>query len=108
MSTDIKQLNFSTNWNNKLNCKAFTTIRPYTASKWFEGEHVQVMLNKKYQFTAKIVAINSMTLEKINEPLARVDTGYSATECKDIIRKMYNLAETADMRLMTLTLVKIP
>jgi len=37
----------------------------------------------------KLISIKRMKLNDINEYIARLDTGYSAIECRDIIRKMY-------------------
>jgi len=36
-----------------------------------------------------VEAVNHFTIDKITEFVARIDTGYSASECRKIIREMY-------------------
>jgi uncharacterized protein YqfB (UPF0267 family) len=84
-----ENLSFSTNWNNKLNCNAFTTLRLRNDRKYYVGARVNIWLNNNFKGAGTIVAVSIFTLDKINESVARVDTGYSAEECKNIIRKMY-------------------
>lgn len=42
-----KHIRFSYNWNNKLNCKAFTTIRLHSPERYFLGAKFNVYLNGK-------------------------------------------------------------
>lgn len=84
----MNKLNFSYNWNNKLECKAFTTIR--LSSKYNKNEKVIVQLNKVDKFEARIVDVRHFKIDKINEFVAMIDTGYSAAETKDILKKMYS------------------
>ena len=81
-------LNFSHNWNNKLDCKAFTTLR--ISNKFELEETIQIKLKGKpiegvFQCKDKRI----FKLDDINEFIARLDTGYSASECKEILKKMY-------------------
>lgn len=84
---------FHYNWNNKLDCKAFTTLRLYVQSKYIVGERRFIVLNqgkkKIDKGTAIVVKIKPLFLHQINEFIARIDTGYSKEECIDIIKKMY-------------------
>ena len=84
-----EDLAFGYNWNNKLNCLSFSTIRLRNDKKYFVGAKKDIWLKGEYKGVATIVAISYFTLDKINESIARLDTGYSAEECRDIIRKMY-------------------
>jgi uncharacterized protein YqfB (UPF0267 family) len=84
-----ENLSFSTNWNNKLNCNAFTTLRLRNDRKYHVGARVNVWLNNVFKGKGTVMAVSCFTLDKINESIARVDTGYSAEECKNIIREMY-------------------
>lgn len=87
-----RHLKFSYNWNNKLDCNAFTTLR--LADGYKVGEVVEVYLEIKkgeWIFKGKAIIIDkrSMHSNSINEFVARLDTGYSAPECKKIIQRMY-------------------
>jgi hypothetical protein len=54
-------IKFSHNWNNKLDCHAFTTLR----------------------------RSNPRRYAAISDFITWIDTGYSLDECKGILRKMY-------------------
>ena len=103
----LQDLKFSSNWNNKLECKCFTTIRPFRADRYRIGEFVRVVLNGKFLFNAEIVHFYPLNLSQISETLAHVDTGYNAADCCDIIRKMYKLKPDQDMKLMVITAKRI-
>lgn len=88
-------IRFSYNWNEKLNGKSFTTIRRQS-DKYFQGAIHSVMLKEKsgwvtsYQ-NAEIIDVKVLTLSQIieNEWICRLDTGYSASETKGILMRMY-------------------
>lgn len=84
-----KRLEFSYNWNNKLNNKAFTTIRLWNEKKYQEGRKYDVWLNSCNYGFARLVSVKRMKLADINEHIALLDTGYSADECREVIKKMY-------------------
>ena len=83
-------INFSYNWNNKLNCKAFTTIRLKNSKKYQIGKEFKILLKKELLKSAVIEDIRTIYLNQINEFIAHLDTGYSAHETKNIIKKMYS------------------
>lgn len=85
----VENLDFSYNWNNKLNCTAFSTIRLRNNLKFYVGAKVNVRLKGEDRGTATIVSVSHFTIDKINESIARLDTGYSAEKCGEIIRTMY-------------------
>jgi hypothetical protein len=82
----MKTINFSYNWNNKLQCRAFTTLRP---SEYKVGDIYEVMLKYKPLGQAKVVAVKRIEVSKINDFIAYLDTGYSVKECAAIIERMY-------------------
>lgn len=84
----MQSLNFSSNWNNKLSCKVFTTIR--LSNRFNIGSVVDVKLKGKSLCSAKCTGKKKMKLSSINEYIAGIDTGYSADECKKVIRTMYS------------------
>ena len=82
-------LNFSTNWNNKLNCRCFTTIRLHNPKKYFLGARFNVYLKGHFKGVAQVVGVKICTLKDVSEYVARLDTGYSAAECQKMLREMY-------------------
>ena len=82
-------LRFSNNWNNKLNCNSFTTLRLRNDKKYYSGAKVDVYLKNIHKGKGTIISVSHFTIDKINEFIARIDTGYSAEECKNIIKEMY-------------------
>lgn len=87
-------INFSYNWNNKLNCKAFTTVRLRNDSKYFTNNVYSISLTRKDNVienfnNAKCVAIKHFKLSALTEFIAHVDTGYSKAEFETILKRMY-------------------
>lgn len=85
----LPEINFSNNWNKKLDNTAFTTIRLENPNKYKIGQQYEIKLNHKKITVGKIIEIRKLMFKDINEFIAYLDTGYSSTECKKIIQKMY-------------------
>lgn len=85
----MAEIGFSYNWNNKLGCNSFTTIRLHQPNKYQLNQVYQIKLKGEYLFDAQIIAIKPFMYNNLNEFIAHLDTGYSAEECKNIILKMY-------------------
>lgn len=85
----IHQLNFTTNWNNKLACHAFTTIRLWYEGRFQMGQEVEILLQKKHLKYARIIDIKTFKLHQINNYMALLDTGYNADQTKEFIRNIY-------------------
>lgn len=87
-------IHFSYNWNNKLDCNIFTTIRIYNKQKHYIG----AQFNITWQFEKEtieleprqIVLLNTFTLDKFTPGMALIDTGYDLPEAKAIIMNMYH------------------
>lgn len=62
-----KQLKFSYNWNNKLDCNYFTTLR---LSEFTVGELYEVAAPKKEMFLAEVLAVKYIFIEHINDYIA--------------------------------------
>lgn len=82
-------ISFGYNWNNKLDCHAFTTIRLFQPTKYCIGETYDITLNKQKICEAIVIDIKLFWLKDISPFIAYLDTGYSKEECTDIINKMY-------------------
>lgn len=84
-----EDLVFTRNWNGKLNCECFTTIRLHNPAKYFIGAVKRIKLEKTFKGKATVIAMQGFLLDQLTEFTARIDTGLSATECKTMIRNMY-------------------
>lgn len=88
-------LNFHTNWNGKLTNGAFTTIRMWNPGKYAAGATFDIRLTDKDGHVktnygeAAVAEVRRMKIHQINEFIARLDTGYSAEETKNILKTMY-------------------
>ena len=80
-------LNFSYNWNNKLDNKMFTTIR--LSDRFIVGDVVQVYCKGKRLNNAQCVTKKIMLLSELDEFTASLDTGYDLKATKTILHKMY-------------------
>lgn len=103
----IEQINFSTNWNKKLDCSAFTTIRLRNDNKYKAKEHYELNLNKKFIGTGFCIDIKHFWLKDINDFIAYLDTGYDKEEFKEILKKMYPKVDFTKTQLSIILLKKI-
>ncbi|MFN4254559.1 MAG: hypothetical protein ACK4Q5_06095 [Saprospiraceae bacterium] len=86
--SQTNRFDFSTNWNNKLSCAAFTTLR--LSGRFAVGDRGEVWL--KDTFLGVVEVIDKKRFESpavINEWVAQLDTGYSADETRNILARMY-------------------
>lgn len=103
----MEKLEFSTNWNNKLDCKCFTTIRIYNQSKHFRGNQFEVFLQKKFRNKVLVLGTILTTLEQLSDYVCYLDTGYSKVETLAIFKKMYPLVDYKKQKICILLLQKI-
>ncbi|MCG8208843.1 MULTISPECIES: hypothetical protein [Tenacibaculum] len=85
----MNTINFSSNWNNKLNCEYFTTIRIYNPIKHKIGNKFNVFLGKKLKIKAEIIGIKKGFAKDLNEYDCYLDTGYNKQETITILQKIY-------------------
>lgn len=86
-------LKFSYNWNNKLNCNFFTTIRK--DNPLFQSNEVfNIIVNDNTVFTAKILHVFHCTVASLTECQCLHDTGYSKAETRAILSKMHHIDMT--------------
>lgn len=108
-------LNFSNNWNNKLDCRCFTTIRSANDMKYQLGARKIIQLrNRKGELEknygeAEIVYIRKLKANDITEPMARLDTGYSRKDTIGILHRMYKnkIADINNHTFVFIVLAKI-
>ena len=88
----MNNVKFSHNWNNKLNCNVFTTIRKYTDNKAdyygcnVDGEFA-IDLNGVIVGTAILVSVRLETLYKIPAEVIMVDSGLDREKAYDLFEK---------------------
>ena len=82
-------IKFSTNWNNKLNNKAFTTIRLANCNKYKLNRQYAIILKDKELGTATIKDIKTLSVNHLGLYTCYLDTGYNREETINIIKKMY-------------------
>lgn len=83
-------IKFSYNWNNKLDNKAFTTIRLHNPRKYAPGRAFEVQLNGEHKGTAILQERRIIRLEQLNDFACYLDTGYSKWEMVEmILKRMY-------------------
>lgn len=71
-------INFDKNWNNKLDCNYFTTIRDISKlDKYMQLEHrnVTILLNNKFHCKAKIISVRTCPFDKLPVNIKLLDTG---------------------------------
>lgn len=86
MEEDLK---FTYNWNGKLNCECFTTLRLHNPKKYYLGAIKNVKLQESPKGKAVVIGVQSFLIGQVSEYVARLDTGLSAAECQKMIRTMY-------------------
>lgn len=97
-SKQLQRIDFSTNWNNKLSCKCYTTIR-LASNKYQLNEEYEVYLQGKKLHNATVVDIRYPFIDDLDDFRCFLDTGYSAEETKSILKKMYKDYEWSKKRL---------
>jgi len=86
--TNTSRLDFSHNWNGKLGCRFFTTLR--LSSRFNVGDSPEIWLNGIFQGIGCIIDKKRVdSPDALNEWVCRIDTGYSKEETKGILSKMY-------------------
>ncbi len=83
----MNTIEFSYNWNKKLDCDYFTTLR--LSDRFSIGEEVIITLKGIYKSRAIIVDKKETKLHKLNSFICGLDTGYNEEQTKAIIQKMY-------------------
>jgi hypothetical protein len=85
----LHTIRFSYNWNKKLDCDVFATMRTSTGKNWNPGELALVDLKNQVYGVAEVVSVVPIPFSKITLQVALLDTGYNLAEFQDILIKMY-------------------
>lgn len=99
----MEQLQFSTNWNNKLTGNFYTTLR-LASPKFQMGKVFDVYLSGKFLHKAQVCEVRIIMLNQLNAFVCGLDTGYSVPATKDIITRMYPGKDWNQQRLVLVLL----
>lgn len=98
----MQTISFSYNWNNKLNCNFFSTVRKpnnlYQVGEIFlinmklPASKVVGTVTSESVFTAELLHVKTKPLSEFLPSEALFDTGYSFKEFIDIICKIYKIS----------------
>lgn len=83
------KLEFTTNWNNKLDCNCFSTIRVYNSQLHFKGNQFDIYLQRKNIGQAVVIGVIKAYLAELSDYICFLDTGYNRAETIELIQKMY-------------------
>lgn len=86
---------FSYNWNHKLDCESFTTLR--LSGRYQVGQIIPITEKGRDRGWAKIIDKKRLSnIFVINDWMAFLDTGYDAAETRAIIQKMHHKVQNWD------------
>lgn len=105
-NTLLDYIGFTSNWNNNLNCTAFTTIRLHNPSKYILHQRYRLQLKGNEIGDCKIVAINDFYLKNLTLTAAYIDTGYNLQQAVDLIRNFYPSVDFEKQKLSLITILK--
>ncbi len=103
----MQKLEFSTNWNGKLDCKCFTTIRIYNPQKHYRGAKFDVFLKSLYKAKVEVLSASVMNITDLTDFVCYLDTGYSRAETISILQKMYARIDLKNTPIAIVLLKKI-
>lgn len=85
----MKHIKFNKNWNYKLDCEYFTTIRPRKPEYYNTSEQYGILLNGSLKGVAEIVSIEQFRFSDINNRIAYLDAGMNKDKLRDLMRSFY-------------------
>lgn len=84
-----ERLEFSYNWNGKLSCHAFTTLRLHNPKKYYSGARFEIFQKELSHGVAEVRIVKTVKKSQISDFMSYIDTGYSRAECMGILSRMY-------------------
>lgn len=103
----IEDLHFTHNWNNKLDCKAFTTIRIYNERKHVKGARFNIILKRTENKGMGVIHdVKPFLLAQLNSFMSYLDTGYPVEQCRNIMERMYSKMDLTKTKFALILIVK--
>lgn len=93
MSVNIRRIRFSKNWNNKLDCLAFTTIRLSDDKTYIVGEVYEIWEDvddgSVFKGTAELKQKRKEYKNDLDQMTCFLDTGMNAGKTKELLDRIY-------------------
>lgn len=102
---DKQRLEFEQNWNNKLNCNSFTTIRLHDPRKYCIDAVMSVYLKGIWKGDAKVIDVKTISLDQMNNYISLLDLGLCPDKAKETIRSLYKKQPYVNWQTQQLDLV---
>lgn len=90
---------FANNWNGKLSCSSFTTIRLYNESTYATDSIHEIFYKDLHVGRARVIDMKKLPIDRISDWIGFLDTGYSGAETQRILRTMYKKKEGEELLL---------
>lgn len=87
MHTD--KIKFSYNWNNKLQNKAFTTLRLHNPNKYIVGNVYEIEINDNTKGLATLQDVRVLRIDQLNDFICYLDTGYNREQTITMLQRMH-------------------
>lgn len=101
---ELPKLNFDRNYNNKLRCRVFTTLRlPHP--KLQVGAKFEVTLGGYSKGKAKIIGVEDIRSGELTHLKAKLDTGFNVKETMQILKDSYKNRPTINWKTQDLVLL---
>jgi hypothetical protein len=100
-------IQFSKNWNHKLNNDFFTRIALKNPKKYYPGARLKIHCNEVYIYDAEIVDIKEFLLNEIDPWYCYIDAAMTKAQLCDTYRKMYPDVNFDEIPLIILLLKKL-
>ena len=100
------KLKFSRNWNNKLSCDVFTTIRRHN-NHVYEGMTVEIELNNRLLFYADVMGVMTMELYLLPVVLVCQDTGLRYDKSIELFRRFLKAETTQQAKETVVDLIHL-
>jgi hypothetical protein len=92
-NTLMKTTKFTCNWNKKLGCDFFTTLRLHNPEKYLPGNKHKILLQENGVWRdygmAEVVSVRILRLHQFNEFICGLDSGCTVDETKNILYNLY-------------------
>lgn len=84
----MARLYFQQNYNKKLDCNCFTTIR-LDSDIYYEGAMFDVFFKNEMYKKVIVRQVKRFTIDQLNEFMSAVDMGLTVPECVKVMKNMW-------------------
>ncbi len=102
----MEQIRFSTNWNNKLECLHYSTMR-IGSFKYHVGKDYDIVLQKEHLHIAQIKEIRIRMLWEFDDIDFYLDTGYNKEDSIKMFLEMYPKNDFSKDRIFMILLKRL-